>query len=66
MRRPAAVGSLGFAAVAAVLAVVLAIERFPRGIAVLALCCNAIEDFDDHVADLPKFVHAETARGPGR
>jgi diacylglycerol kinase family enzyme len=36
VRRLAALGSLGFAACAAVLAVVLAVERFPRGIAVLA------------------------------
>ncbi|MEA3191626.1 MAG: hypothetical protein QOD77_2234, partial [Thermoplasmata archaeon] len=42
MRRPAAVGSLGFAAAAAVLAVVLAIERFPRGIAVLACLIVAL------------------------
>jgi len=42
MRRLAAVGSLGFAAAAAALAVVLAIERFPRGIAVLACLAVAL------------------------
>ena len=40
MRRLAAIGSLGFGVGAVVLAVVLAVERFPRGIAVLA--CLAI------------------------
>ncbi len=42
MRRAAAVGSLGFAVGAAVLALVLAIERFPRGIAVLACLVVAL------------------------
>ena len=42
MRRLAAIGSLGFAAGAAALAVVLAIERFPRGIAVLACMVLAL------------------------
>jgi diacylglycerol kinase family enzyme len=42
MRRLAAIGSLGFAAVAVVLAVMLAIERFPRGIAVLACLVVAL------------------------
>jgi diacylglycerol kinase family enzyme len=42
VRRAAALGSLGFAAGAAVLAVVLAIERFPRGIAVLACLIVAL------------------------
>jgi diacylglycerol kinase family enzyme len=42
VRRLAAIGSLGFAAAAVVLAVVLAIERFPRGIAVLACLIGAL------------------------
>ena len=41
-RRLAALGSLGFAAGALVLSVVLAIERFPRGIAVLACLVVAL------------------------
>jgi diacylglycerol kinase family enzyme len=41
-RRLAALGSLGFAAGAAVLAVVLAVERFPRGVAVLACLILAL------------------------
>jgi len=41
-RRLAAVGSLGFAAAAVALAVVLAIERFPRGIAILACLVVAL------------------------
>jgi diacylglycerol kinase family enzyme len=42
VRRLAAIGSLGFAAGAVALAVVLAIERFPRGIAVLACLVVAL------------------------
>jgi diacylglycerol kinase family enzyme len=42
VRRLAALGSLGFAAAAVVLAVVLAIERFPRGIAVLGCLIVAL------------------------
>jgi diacylglycerol kinase family enzyme len=42
MRRLAAVGSLAFAAGAVALAVVLAVERFPRGIAVLACLVAAL------------------------
>jgi len=42
VRRLAALGSLGFAAVAVVLAAVLAIERFPRGVAVLACLVVAL------------------------
>jgi len=41
-RRLAAIGSLGFAAAALVLSVLLAIERFPRGIAVLACLVVAL------------------------
>lgn len=42
VRRLAAIGSLGLAAGATVLAVALAIDRFPRGIAVLACLCVAL------------------------
>jgi diacylglycerol kinase family enzyme len=42
MRRLAAFGSLGFAGAAAILAVVLAVERFPRGIAVFACLVLAL------------------------
>ncbi len=42
MRRLAAVGSLAFAAAAVALAAVLAVERFPRGIAVLACLVVAL------------------------
>jgi hypothetical protein len=42
MRRLAALGSLGFAGAAAILAVVLAVERFPRGIAVFACLILAL------------------------
>jgi diacylglycerol kinase family enzyme len=42
MRRLAAIGSLGFASGATVLAVALAVERFPRGVAVLACLCLAL------------------------
>jgi hypothetical protein len=42
MRRLAALGSLGFAGAAAILAVVLAVERFPRGIAVFACLVLAL------------------------
>jgi hypothetical protein len=42
VRRLAAIGSLGFAAAAAILAVVLAVERFPRGIAVFACLLLAL------------------------
>jgi len=42
VRRLAAIGSLGFAAGAVVLAVVLAVERFPRGVAVLACLVVAL------------------------
>jgi hypothetical protein len=42
VRRLAAIGSLAFATGAVVLAVVLAIERFPRGIAVLACLILAL------------------------
>lgn len=41
-RRLAAIGSLGFAAGAVVLSVVLAVERFPRGIAILACLVVAL------------------------
>ncbi len=42
MRRLAAIGSLGFLAASVVLAVVLAIERFPRGVAILACLLVAL------------------------
>jgi diacylglycerol kinase family enzyme len=42
VRRLAAIGSLGFAFGATVLAVVLAVERFPRGVAVLACLVLAL------------------------
>jgi diacylglycerol kinase family enzyme len=42
MRRLAAIGSLAFATAAAILAVVLAVERFPRGIAVFACLILAL------------------------
>ncbi|HWH21599.1 MAG TPA: hypothetical protein VN671_13775, partial [Solirubrobacterales bacterium] len=41
-RRAAAIGSLGLAAGAVALAAILAVERFPRGIAVLACLCVAL------------------------